>query len=86
MVPPASDLSLISLPEHYAQMFQVLRQIMPSTCRWLSPEGVRLIGSFSVAAGGTADIWEATHDGRKIVLKSYRYYMKFDLTKAVEVR
>ena len=41
---------------------------MPSTCRFLNSEDIKPVGSHPVAAGGLADIWEATHDGRKIAL------------------
>ena len=59
---------------------------MPSACRWLSPEDVKLNGEYQIAAGGFADIWEATHGGRKVILKSYRYSMTSDVTQIVAVR
>ena len=59
---------------------------MPHTCRWLDPEEVKLIGEHPIAAGGFADIWEAMYGGRKVVLKSYRCYMTFDVDKVVAVR
>jgi len=59
---------------------------MPSTCRWLGPEEVKLVGDRQIAAGGFANIWEATHDGRVVVLKSYRYSMTDDIARIVAVR
>jgi len=59
---------------------------MPSTLRWLSPEDVELVGEHPVAAGGFANIWQAIHDGRRVVLKSYRRSMSFDVARVIAVR
>ena len=76
---------VISLSQHYAQIAQALQSFMPSACRFLSSGDVKPIGSHPMAAGGFTDIWEATHGGRKVVLKSYRCYVAFDLVQVVEV-
>ena len=39
-----------------------------------------------MAAGGRADIWNATYGGRKVVLKSYRCYMTSDVVQIAAVR
>ena len=83
---PTPDMDVISLSQHHAQIARVLRSFMPSTCRFLSSGDVKLVSVHPVAAGGFADIWEATHDGRKVALKSYRCYMIFDVAQIVEVR
>ncbi|KAF9789884.1 kinase-like domain-containing protein [Thelephora terrestris] len=57
---------------------------MPPTCRFLGSEDVKPSGTHPVAAGGFADIWEAIYDGRKVALKSYRCYMRFNVAQAVE--
>ena len=79
------DMDVITLSQHYAQMAQALRSFMPSTCRSIDPEEVKPIGSRPVAAGGFAEIWEATHDGRKVALKAYRCYMTFGVARVIEV-
>lgn len=81
-----SALSGASPSQHYAQMAQDLRPSMPSTCRWVDPEVIRLVGEHPIGAGGFADIWEVTYNGRKAVLKSYRCYISFDVTQVVAVR
>ena len=67
-------------------MAQDLRSSLSSTCRWLGPE-VNHISKRPVAAGGSADIYEATCDGRKVVLKSRRCYTSsgFDVAQVVTV-
>ena len=77
---------VISLSQHYSQMARALQSLMPSTCRWLSPEDVKSIGDHPMAAGGIADIWEAMCDGSEVVLKSYRCYIRFDVAQAIRVR
>lgn len=80
---PSSD--VISLSQHYLQIARVLQSFMPPTCRLSSLEDVKPIGDHPIAAGGVADIWEAVYDGRKVVLKSYRCYVTFDVAWTVEV-
>ena len=70
-----------SLPQHYTQITQTLQSSLPSACRWLSSDIIKLVGRHPVAAGGFADIWEGTYDGREVVLKSYRCYMSFDVSQ-----
>lgn len=59
---------------------------MPPTCRRLGLEEVKIIGEHPIAAGGFANVWEGIHDSRKVVLKSYRCYMSFDVNNVVTVR
>lgn len=80
---PESNDVLIS--RRHAQMVQDLRFLLPSTCRWLGPEDVDLVGD-QIAAGGSANIWGATHDGHEVVVKSYRRSASSDITRIVEVR
>jgi len=67
-------------------MFQDLRSSIPSNCRRLASEDIKLVGERQIASGGFANIWEATHDGRRVVLKSYRYSMTSDVARIVVVR
>ncbi|KAF9779523.1 kinase-like domain-containing protein [Thelephora terrestris] len=57
---------------------------MPSACRFFNSEDVKPTGVHPVAAGGFADIWEAMHAGRKVVLKSYRCHVTSDVAQVVE--
>ena len=75
----------MTLPQQPVQVAQLLRSSMPSTCRWLSSEDIKPIGRFPIAAGGFADVWEATHNGRKVILKSYRCYATFDIAQIAKV-
>lgn len=83
-VTPASN--GISLTRQYAQIAQDLRSSLPPTCRWLGPGDVDHIGEHPVGAGGSADIYEATHGSRRVVLKRYRCYILSDITQIVAVR
>jgi len=79
-------LSGISLSKHYAQVAQNLRSSMSSTCRWLDPEDIELVGEHPIGAGGSANIWEVIYNGRKVVLKSYRCYVSSNVAQLVAVR
>jgi len=74
------------LSQHYAQMARELLSSSLSVCHWLDPEEVKVVGEHPIAAGGFANVWEGTHDGRKVVLKSYRCYVSFDVTTVAAVR
>jgi len=79
-------LSGVSPSRHYAQVAQDLRPSMPSPYRWLYPEDIKLVGEHPIGAGGFANIWEVTYNGRKAVLKSYRCYVSSDVAQVVAVR
>lgn len=66
-------------------MAQDLRPSLPFTCHWLDPNEVNLVDERPIAAGGFANVYEATHDGRKVILKSYRPYVLFDVAQVVAV-
>ena len=70
----------------YVQLAQGLPSSSPSTCRWLGPGELKIVSEHPIAAGGFSNVWEGTHDGRKVVLKSYRCYVSFDVANVVSVR
>ena len=77
----------MSLAQRYARMAQNLRlSLSPTTFHWLDPEDVNLISEYPIAAGGFANIYGVTYDGRKVILKSYRCYELFDAARVVAVR
>ncbi|KAF9644623.1 kinase-like protein [Thelephora ganbajun] len=79
---PTPDLNDPTLSRHYTRMAQdSLRSPTSFVRHWFSPEDVKLVGGKPIAAGGFTDIWEATHDGRRVVLKSYRYYVTSDVAQ-----
>ena len=86
MSSPASYLDDVTPLQRYAQIARDLRPSLPSTCCWLGPEDVKLIGKHPIAAGKFSNIWEATHNGRKAVLKAYRCYVSFDVAQVASVR
>ena len=83
---PTTGLDVISPSQRHVQIAQDLRSSLPSACRWLGPGGIKLVGEHPIAAGGFANIYDATLDGRKVALKSRRCYESFDVTQAVAVR
>ena len=83
---PISDIDGVTISQQYAQMVQEILPYLPSHYPLLDPHDVKLTGEHLVSAGGFADIWEATHAGRKVVLKSYRCYISFDVAQAITVR
>ena len=82
---PAPDMGDVYPSQRYARLAQERISSLPPPYRWLDPEDVKLIGEHPVAAGGFANVYEATHDGRKVMLKSYRPYMSFDIARVVAV-
>lgn len=82
---PTPELNGTSLSQHYVEIVQDLRSSLPPACRWLGPADLDLVGERPFAAGGFADIYEAAQGGRKVVLKSYRYYLSFDVAEVVSV-
>ena len=70
----------------YARLAQECVSSLPLPYLWLNPEGIKLADEHPIAAGGVANVYEATHDGRKVVLKSYRPYISFNVSQVVEVR
>ena len=82
--PPDMDDAYLS--RCYAQMAQDIIPSLPPTCLRLSPEDVIFISERPIAAGGFTNIHEATHAGRRAVLKSHRCYVSFDIAQVIEVR
>jgi hypothetical protein len=76
----------MAILQSYMLMAQELLPSLPPLCCSLGPEDVKLVGEYPVAAGGFADILEATHDGRRVSLKSYRCYKSFDVAQIIVVR
>lgn len=83
---PASDPEDTLPLQRYAQVARDSLSSLPFSCILLSPEDIELTGEHPVAAGGFADIWKAKHDGREVVLKTYRCYRLFDITLVAAVR
>lgn len=69
----------------YTRMVRDIRPSLPSTCRWLGPGDVTLVGEHPIAAGGFTNAHEAIYDGRKVMLKSYRPYVSFDTAQVIAV-
>ena len=65
---------------------QEILKSLPSPTHLQAADDLRLVGTLPVAAGGFADILEATHKGRRVVLKVYRCYRSFDVNRIVTVR
>ena len=82
--PHAPDLGDISLLRRYVLMVRGHLSPLPFPYHWLRPEDV-LVGEHPIAAGGFANIHEAMHGGRKVILKSYRCYVLFDVAQVVAV-
>ena len=74
------------LSRRYAQMARDILSSLPSTCRRLGPEKVKIVNEHPIAAGGFANVLQGILDGRKVVLKSYRCYVSFDVPQVVAVR
>ena len=80
-----SDIHDTALSLHCARIAQELPPPLLSHYPLLNPRDIKLTSQHPIAAGGFADAWEATYDGRRVVLKSYRCYVSFDVTRTVTV-
>ena len=83
---PTSGVDDAALSQHYMLVAQGKLSSLTSPARSLGPGDIRLAGKHPVAAGGFADILEATYQGRKVVLKAYRCYRSFDVAQVATVR
>ena len=93
IAPPAEDRdpSILDMEDtivfqRYAQRAQELLSSFPPSCPSLKPHDLELTGRYPIAAGGFANIWEATYHNRKVVLKSYRHYASLDTSAVDAVR
>jgi hypothetical protein len=59
---------------------------LPHPTRLLGTDDIKFTTGHPVAAGGFTNILEATHDGRRVIVKEYRCYMSFDLAQVATVR
>ena len=69
----------------YVESAQDLLPSLTSFCLRPSPEGINVVGNYPISAGGFADIWKGTLDGRRVALKSYRCYMSSDVDEVITV-
>jgi hypothetical protein len=83
---PAPDLDNPLLSQRYTQMVRELLPSLPFPYRLLGLEDLKLVGEHPIAAGRFANVLEGTHEGRKVVLKSYRCYVLFDVAQVTAVR
>jgi len=58
--------------QHYSVAVRQLRPLFPTACPWLEPDAVKVADNTPTGAGGFADIWKGTFDGRSVIQKSYR--------------
>lgn len=82
----ASGLDDLTLLHCYSLIAQEILSSLPFPTRLLGPDDLRLVDGLPVAAGRFADILEATHEGRRVVLKVYRCYRSFDVNRVLAVR
>ena len=83
---PTSGLDDVALLHRYFLIVKQLLSSLPFPTRLLDAEDLRLEGGLPAAAGGFTDILEATHEGRRVVLKVHRCYSSFDVNQVATVR
>lgn len=60
-----------------------LRPSFPPECNWLEPSDVEVTGERPVDGGRFAEVWRGRLEDRKVAVKSYRYYQRFDQRDSV---
>lgn len=83
--PHTPDLFGMYLSQRYTQIAQGIQSSIPPAYRFLCPQGTKIVGEHPIGAGLSANVWEATHDNRKVVLKSYRYDISSDVAQIIAV-
>jgi hypothetical protein len=81
---PQSSVTDDNLPDEYYS--EVVRRMLPPNCTSFQGDEVRVVGSTPIQAGGYTDVWEATLNGRNVVLESYRPYETGDIEHTSRVR
>ena len=82
--PPQVPVIDNSLPQK--RYWEAVRQLVLSNCTSFRADEVRVISNTPIRAGGYADTWEATLNGRDVVLESYRSYEVGDIECTTRVR
>jgi len=82
----APGLDNVTLSHRYSLIAQGILSSLPSSIRVLGAHDLTIEDKPPVGAGGFTDILEATHDGRRVVLKVYRCYESFDVDRVATVR
>jgi len=68
----------IRLSRRFFELAANLRPSLPRTCSWLDPMQLQDIEEWPIDGGRFADVWRGRLEGREIVIKSYRCYVRFD--------
>jgi hypothetical protein len=84
--PPLPTIDLGLQYERYSEAVRQLCPSFPLTCTFLEPDEVKVVGDTPVGAGGFADIWKGTLDGRTVLQKSYRRYKYCDIESIFQAR
>ena len=83
---PIPDFDVVDPPnKHYSLIAKELLSSLLTCYPLLNPDDIKLKGEHPISGGGFVHIWEATHNGRKVVLKLYRCYVSFNVTKVATV-
>ena len=84
--PPVPAIAKDLQYDRYSEAVRRLRPLFPPTSTFLDPDDVKVVGHTPIDAGGSADIWEGTIDGRSVSQKSYRCYESCDVERIFQVR
>jgi len=72
-----------SLRQSYLDIALNLRPSFPPECSWLEPSDLHDIGKRAVDGGRFAEVLKGHLEGKKVAIKSYRYYERFDQCDSV---
>ena len=70
--PPSPDGYL--LHTDHSDLVLGSRPPLPPICNRLEEGDVQMVGSWPIRAGGFADLWRGSLEGRQVAIKSYRCY------------
>ena len=70
--PPSPDGYLLHL--NHPDLILGSHPPLPSVCNRLEEGDVQMVESWPISAGGFADLWRGSLEGRQVAIKSYRYY------------
>lgn len=75
---PSGSTLAVTVIQHgrkcYYNLAQRLRQLLPSSCKWLESDDVQITATTAFSSGAFSEIWKGSLQGSPVAVKSLRCY------------